>query len=260
MADHGYYDASQRDDNQRDAYAALQSHLSLVPSQAGPPTQVYSLHDRPVSSVSRDGLGLERNPSNAQSLSPFDSVSNVGSAVETPVQQYGSASYLQRDPYARDLYAQDRGYGSQSNLPTPFASSHYLPEHAQQEDSDAHPLVQYAAGPGFEKRSSVGPNDTNRYDAPDEEPATSYPPMDAEKRPVSDGKRPSVWLRQLRDTTPLEQRIENHRRGIGVQRRPWVCWVLSAAMVIAMLAEFGQNWRYQGTPIAIKPIFNCKEA
>lgn len=50
-------------------------------------------------------------------------------------------------------------------------------------------------------------------------------------------ERPNVWLRQIRDTTPMEQKIENHRRGIGVQDRPWACWVLTTICVIVFIVE-----------------------
>lgn len=50
-------------------------------------------------------------------------------------------------------------------------------------------------------------------------------------------KRPHVLLRQIRDTTPLEQKIANHRAGIGVQNRPWACWVIAVVLGIVMIIE-----------------------
>ncbi|EJD55540.1 rhomboid-domain-containing protein [Auricularia subglabra TFB-10046 SS5] len=54
---------------------------------------------------------------------------------------------------------------------------------------------------------------------------------------------------------PLEQRIENKKRGIGRQRYPFVVWVLSAAM-IGFVYELVRNWQEQGTPISLKPTIN----
>ena len=51
------------------------------------------------------------------------------------------------------------------------------------------------------------------------------------------GKRPHVLLRQIRDTTPLDQKIANHRAGVGVQARPWACWVISVVLVAVLIYE-----------------------
>lgn len=72
---------------------------------------------------------------------------------------------------------------------------------------------------------------------------------------------------------PLEQRIENKRRGIGRQRYPVVVWsiafcpllrsrtdvvrrMLSAGMIGAFLYELARNWQEQGTPFSFKPTVN----
>lgn len=55
---------------------------------------------------------------------------------------------------------------------------------------------------------------------------------------------------------PLEQRIENKKRGIGRQRHPFVVWVLSAAMIGIFVYELARNWQEQGTPISLKPTIN----
>ena len=65
---------------------------------------------------------------------------------------------------------------------------------------------------------------------------------------------------------PLEQRIEDKKRGIGRQRYPFVTWTLTgnatachrdtcsrislAIMVGVFLYELGVNWKAQGTPFS----------
>lgn len=51
------------------------------------------------------------------------------------------------------------------------------------------------------------------------------------------GKRPNAWLRQLRDTTPLEEKIKNHKAGVGVQDRPWACWVIAIVLIVVFIVE-----------------------
>lgn len=90
-----------------------------------------------------------------------------------------------------------------------------------------------------------------RYDTPEDEKNqfanTSDPLAESSKnegvlgtlkgKKRKSGKRPNVWLRQIRDTTPLEDKIKNHKRGIGVQDRPWACWVMAVILVIVFIVE-----------------------
>ncbi|KAL7409585.1 rhomboid family-domain-containing protein [Mrakia frigida] len=55
---------------------------------------------------------------------------------------------------------------------------------------------------------------------------------------------------------PKEQRIENKKRGLGRQARPWASWTLSVAMICAMIFELVKNKQLTGSVIAIKPSFN----
>ncbi|TFK30349.1 rhomboid-domain-containing protein [Coprinopsis marcescibilis] len=69
-------------------------------------------------------------------------------------------------------------------------------------------------------------------------------------------KQPKGFLAKLRAHYPLEQRIENKKRGIGVQRYPVVVWVLTAVMIGVCIYELVLNAREQGSPISTKPIIN----
>ncbi|KLO14498.1 rhomboid-domain-containing protein [Schizopora paradoxa] len=55
---------------------------------------------------------------------------------------------------------------------------------------------------------------------------------------------------------PLEQRIENKKRGIGRQKYPFVVWLLTTIMVAVFIYELVVNGRQQGTPISFKPTVN----
>ncbi|KIP12521.1 hypothetical protein PHLGIDRAFT_81751 [Phlebiopsis gigantea 11061_1 CR5-6] len=56
--------------------------------------------------------------------------------------------------------------------------------------------------------------------------------------------------------TPLNQRIEEKKRGIGRQRYPYVAWLLSTAMLAVMIYELALNAKAMGTPIQLKPSVN----
>jgi len=55
---------------------------------------------------------------------------------------------------------------------------------------------------------------------------------------------------------PLEQRIENKKRGVGVQQRPFVVYILTAAMLGVFIYELVLNGKEQGSPISLKPFIN----
>ncbi|KAI0033415.1 hypothetical protein K488DRAFT_77908 [Vararia minispora EC-137] len=55
---------------------------------------------------------------------------------------------------------------------------------------------------------------------------------------------------------PLEQRIDQKRRGIGRQRHPVIVWLLTAAMVAVFIYELVLNSQQQGSPVSFKPVVN----
>ncbi|KAG5725919.1 Rhomboid family member 1, partial [Termitomyces sp. T112] len=55
---------------------------------------------------------------------------------------------------------------------------------------------------------------------------------------------------------PLEQRIENKKRGIGRQKYPFVVWILTCVMIGVFINELIVNSRAQGTPVSMKPVVN----
>ncbi|KAF8846303.1 rhomboid-domain-containing protein [Paxillus ammoniavirescens] len=55
---------------------------------------------------------------------------------------------------------------------------------------------------------------------------------------------------------PIEQRIEDKKRGIGRQKHPFVVYVLTVVMVGVFINELVVNSRAQGTPVSFKPVVN----
>ncbi|EED80427.1 predicted protein, partial [Postia placenta Mad-698-R] len=51
---------------------------------------------------------------------------------------------------------------------------------------------------------------------------------------------------------PLEQRIADKRRGIGVQKRPYLVYALTLAMLCVLIYELVVNDKAQGTPVSFK--------
>ncbi|KAE9408180.1 rhomboid-domain-containing protein [Gymnopus androsaceus JB14] len=56
---------------------------------------------------------------------------------------------------------------------------------------------------------------------------------------------------------PLEQRIENKKRGIGRQRHPYLTWIISVVLIAVFIYEEVIQSRAQGTPISLKPTVNA---
>ncbi|KAF8632591.1 hypothetical protein AX15_001797 [Amanita polypyramis BW_CC] len=55
---------------------------------------------------------------------------------------------------------------------------------------------------------------------------------------------------------PLEQRIENKKRGIGRQRHPFAVYFLTVVMIAIMIYELVLNAKEQGSPFSFKPAVN----
>jgi len=55
---------------------------------------------------------------------------------------------------------------------------------------------------------------------------------------------------------PLQQRIENKKRGIGRQKYPVVVWVLTVIMVAVFIYELVVNAQAQGSPVSFHPVVN----
>ncbi|KAI6129228.1 hypothetical protein EV401DRAFT_1928832 [Pisolithus croceorrhizus] len=77
------------------------------------------------------------------------------------------------------------------------------------------------------------------------------------EEPGSVDESPDLW-NKLSGTAkyPLEQKIENKKRGIGRQKYPFVVWALTIAMVGVFINELVVNARAQGTPLSFKPVVN----
>ncbi|KAI0283353.1 hypothetical protein BGY98DRAFT_1087836 [Russula aff. rugulosa BPL654] len=59
-----------------------------------------------------------------------------------------------------------------------------------------------------------------------------------------------------RNRYPLQQRIEDKKRGIGRQRYPVVVWTLTVIMVAVFIYELVVNAQAQGSPFSFHPVVN----
>ncbi|GAA98238.1 hypothetical protein E5Q_04921 [Mixia osmundae IAM 14324] len=253
-------------------------------------------------STSRDILD------DAESLYPYDSISNVGGArspaavpeaTYTPIRAHaaGARGIDMNDPYPGSTIGRDPDYfgravsnrqeeeeasphnvysreqhdllRSTMSLQAPSYRSAAYAQHAPRpsdaqtlyDDDDEKRLVNCAILPAGRQRFSTDTAMTKEYDAADgkymEDGDHAYPPRlrGRQARPVFP-PRPNVFWRNLRDTTDQEQKVDNHRRGIGVQKHPIVVWILSLAMIATFAVEMVNQSKATGSPFSFKPTIN----
>ncbi|KZT75109.1 rhomboid-domain-containing protein [Daedalea quercina L-15889] len=68
-------------------------------------------------------------------------------------------------------------------------------------------------------------------------------------------ERPNPIRRYL-GLYPLEDRIADKKAGVGVQRRPYLVWLLSLIMLAVLIYELVVNDKAQGTPVSFHPTVN----
>ncbi|THH33565.1 hypothetical protein EUX98_g670 [Antrodiella citrinella] len=82
-------------------------------------------------------------------------------------------------------------------------------------------------------------------------------PYDAARTQAVDEKPPSSVARALGFSSRfLAQRIEDKKRGVVRQRRPYAVYVLTTAMLGVLIYELVLNSKNQGTPISFHPVVN----
>ncbi|EMD41974.1 hypothetical protein CERSUDRAFT_79578 [Gelatoporia subvermispora B] len=79
-------------------------------------------------------------------------------------------------------------------------------------------------------------------------------PFDAPQPHVT-SKRPNAFTKYF-GLYPLEQRIADKKRGLGVQQRAYLSWLLAVVMLGVIIYELVKNWKAQGTPVSFKPVVN----
>lgn len=192
---------------------------------------------------------------------------------------------LARDPY--DAYDQ---HAENSTIVTGYTSGVPAPDTREGPMSDGQTdaevvASQYMQSPSTRPLSITDQSSTNRLTYIDEDfnyyPSKPLPPIDdnqdaylvrnaadvgrsgdyqdleyadpydetskggAEKAPLAHGRR-----------YPLDQRIEDKKRGIGRQRYPFLTWTLTAVMIGVFIYELVVQSKAQGTPVSLKPVIN----
>lgn len=172
----------------------------------------YNVHSErtPSSSISPSYLTRK----NSELVSPHDSVSNYDETERRAASHSSDPNWIHQDPYASDNYYPQRNLNPYDE----DEQDQYYGRHYQDSTAEL-PLVHFAGKPGEWQPEQDRQQDRGLYDAPqpDLEQAKYPPPLLADEKRLSSadassGKRPSAWLRIWRDTTPIDQRIENHSR------------------------------------------------
>lgn len=243
-------------------------------NNSGPPS--YHLNEERVRSLpaepgilvrSRTGSGEE-----TQTLGPHDSVSNAGqnewSRRDLYAQQGNHPSRFSQvnsfsDPRRSRQRADDERHSaynpreSVSQLPLMNDNAGYVGHEKGAYSEDDVSTMDEDTEPGQRSRENkYDANAKSPFEDPESGAGSSYPPLPyqsipdekdqsedtkqlrsrtSNKRPKV--KRPNVWLRQIRDTTPLEEKIRLHKKGVGVQDRPWACYVLTLICCIVFIVE-----------------------
>ncbi|KAK4702535.1 hypothetical protein P7C70_g3687, partial [Phenoliferia sp. Uapishka_3] len=145
----------------------------------------------------------------------------------------------------------------------PMAGSYGNRASGEESYGRGEPYTGYAAvGRDEEEYGGYGKEEGLYADGGTYPPQVAYNKFGEEDQPSRsrglglEGRPPSTWRRLLWDTTPTEIRIEEHKRGLGVQTRPWAVWVLSATMVAVMIYELVHMAKLTGSPIQTKPSIN----
>ncbi|KAI0961898.1 hypothetical protein AcW1_000859 [Taiwanofungus camphoratus] len=184
-----------------------------------------SFHDHEPTGYSNDS-GLDRrghsySVSTTRLLEPDAIVPRAGESTDSV---YDSAY---RPVFAEDNYDYDRGYSN------PGYSTDTLRD---------------------KRDASLEPSDPNAF-----KESGNYQDLDyAEPPPLppqSPSKTPNIFQRYF-GLYPLEQRIADKQRGIGIQRHPFVVWALTVAMLGVLIYELVTNSKAQGTPFSFKPVVN----
>lgn len=125
-----------------------------------------------------------------------------------------------------------------------------------------------AAPLSYVKSFRSSPSSRQKYN-PETSVLETYPPASSDPKSFTNFSQlysdedaasritPAPLLRRLFwDTTPIERRIWEHQRGMGIQRRPWVCWIFALAMSIVLVVELIKMRQETGSLIQTKPRFN----
>ncbi|RXW20632.1 hypothetical protein EST38_g5218 [Candolleomyces aberdarensis] len=189
--------------------------------------------------------GDSKRPQSVLEYNPQHEVPEVGTS-DSPVEVGARAEYLNRAPSPVSTIATKTQDGSSPAplFPEPSNANNYpfsqkfTSQMAGDDSQDA--LV----------AKGVNPAKSSRYQDLEYADPHSQDAAGATKRSGPLGKFFSDGR------YPLQQRIENKKRGIGIQSRPYVVWAMTIAMIGVFIYELVLNGREQGSPISLKPFIN----
>ncbi|KAF7965894.1 hypothetical protein HWV62_40995 [Athelia sp. TMB] len=168
-----------------------------------------------------------KSPADGPAHDPFDQP--TGSVARDPFDSYGAAPEYERfTPPAGDAYGAHDASGSTLAYAEADAGKHYASESAEEPQG-------YGAPPA---RGDL------EYAEPEEFPGAVEEKTGLAGMFAGGGRY------------PLQQRIEDKKRGIGRQRYPVVVWTLTVAMVAVFIYELVVQQKAQGTPVSFHPVVN----
>ncbi|KAF7985258.1 hypothetical protein HWV62_6383 [Athelia sp. TMB] len=168
-----------------------------------------------------------KTPPDGPAHDPFDQP--TGSVARDPFDSYGAAPEYERfTPPAGDAYGPHDASGSTLAHTEADAGKHYASESAEEPQG-------YGAPPA---RGDL------EYAEPEEFPG------------AVEEKKGLAGMFAGGGRYPLQQRIEDKKRGIGRQRYPVVVWTLTVAMVAVFIYELVVQQKAQGTPVSFHPVVN----
>ncbi|KAH9937204.1 uncharacterized protein B0H18DRAFT_969562 [Fomitopsis serialis] len=187
-----------------------------------------ALHD-PPEYTSDTKPGLQRGHSYSLSTAKLLPDEGTGHKEAEPSDVAYDTSYKQ--PYA------DEAYNPSYRPAFPEADYAYHPEAYPADAAENKQEMVYAKTPeqyGMRNYENMG------YDEP------------FSKRPR---ERPN-FVKRFFGLYPLEDRIADKKAGVGVQRRPYIVWLLSLIMLAVLIYELVVNQKAQGTPVSFHPTVN----
>jgi hypothetical protein len=105
--------------------------------------------------------------------------------------------------------------------PFDYMKSFHSPSSSYADDrKDSYPPTSFGEIPN---KSRSAPASINIVEAQDQDPSFM--------------RKAPLWKRMIYDTTPLPLRIQEHKQGLGIMKRPWACWILSGVYCMVMVIE-----------------------
>lgn len=224
-----------REDVQSTAVYGGENYLARDPYDRQQPAYSKSYNTRPRSGSA--GEGYDPRDSNGSLPLMANAVNPAGGQLGGPSSRSGTPSYYPDSIIDGDTVI-DARTRSKSN------SQQQYPGRTLTYDEEQRGIL-----------SESYPPPPPIYDGPDEEEKAEFADPSGRgarsskidsltstlKEKSKKGKRPNVWLRQIIDTTPIEDKEKYHRAGKGTQNHGYASWAIAVILVIVFIVELAKS-------------------